>query len=54
MIEDESPSGEDLASDVSSIPGINDVVPKTAEPGLKQELPRPLTETPNQVQGNDE
>ena len=53
MNEDESPTGEDLESDVSNIAGIIGVMPKVAEPGLKQELPSPLKEIPNQVQGNE-
>ena len=58
MSEDEAPTakkmfGDDLISSVSSIAGIIGVVPRVAEPGLKQELPSPLKETPNQVQGNE-
>ena len=59
MSEDESPTakkkfGDDLVSGVPIIAGILGVVPKVAEPGLKQELPQPLKETPIQVQGNEQ
>ena len=53
MNEDESPTGEDRESDVFNIAGIIGVVPKVAEPRLKQELPCPLKETSNQVQSNE-
>ena len=58
MSEDEAPTakkkfGDDLVSSVSSIAAIIGVVPRVAEPGLKQELPSPLKEIPIQLQGNE-